>query len=101
MTPPRARFALAPIVLVSLVLAVAGCSSTDQKADIPDPPTDVSAIASNVAAEVSFLAPIDDGGSDITSYAAACSSPDAPGTGAQSTKDGPITVPGLKGGTSY
>jgi hypothetical protein len=99
----RARLGTAPILLLSVALSVAlvaaGCSSSN-KTSAPDSPTDVKASASAGDAKVSFTAPTDDGGSPITTFTAACSSPEIATKGAQG-KASPITVPGLEGGHTY
>ena len=66
-------------------------------ATVPAAPTNVSAIAGNGQATVSFTAPIDDGGSVITGYEVIDSLGNVVATGLSS----PITVEGLTNGTSY
>ena len=67
-------------------------------AAVPDPPTGVSAAASNASATVSWSAPASSGGSAITSYTVRSNS------GIVATVDGntlSTTVTGLTNGTSY
>jgi large repetitive protein len=64
---------------------------------VPDAPTDVSAVAGNGQAVVSFTAPEDTGGYPITSYTVRSSPGGFSATGASS----PITVYGLVNGTAY
>jgi len=64
---------------------------------VPDPPTAVSASAGNTEATVSFTAPANNGGADITGYTVTSTPGSFTGTGATS----PITVTGLTNGTSY
>ena len=98
-TARHARVGIAPILLLALTLVVAGCSSSS-KTSAPGAPTDVKATPSGANAKVSFAAPDNDGGSPITNYTAACSSPEIATKGAQA-KASPITVPGLSGGHTY
>lgn len=64
----------------------------------PNPPTSVSAsYSSGTQASVSFTAPVDDGGSAITSYTVTSS----PGSITASGSSSPITITGLSGGTTY
>lgn len=62
----------------------------------PDSPTDVSASAGDSQATVTFTAPSDVGGSEITGYRAQSDT----GIGASGSSS-PITVTGLSNGTSY
>jgi hypothetical protein len=64
---------------------------------IPDAPIDVSATAGNGQATISFTAPANNGGTDITSYTVTSS----PGNITVSGASSPITVTGLTNGTSY
>ena len=64
---------------------------------VPDAPTSVSAVAGAQQATVSFTAPINDGGSAITSYTVTSS----PGGLTASASSSPITVTGLTYGRSY
>jgi Fibronectin type III domain len=98
-TARSARVGVASILVLTLSLILAGCSSS-AKTSAPDPPTDVKAAPSGANAKVSFTAPDGDGGSPITTYTAACSSPEIATKGAQA-KTSPITVPGLSGGHTY
>lgn len=63
----------------------------------PGAPTSVSATAGNVQATVTFTAPVDTGGSEITSYTVTSN----PGSITASGSSSPITVTGLTNGTSY
>jgi hypothetical protein len=63
----------------------------------PGAPTAVSAVAGNGQATVSFTAPTNTGGADITSYTVTSSPGAFTGTGASS----PIIVTGLTNGTAY
>ena len=64
---------------------------------VPGAPTAVSAVAGNAQAVVSFTAPANNGGSDITSYTVTSSPGNITASGAAS----PITVTGLTNGTAY
>ena len=64
---------------------------------VPDAPTEVSAIAGNAQAEISFTAPTNTGGINITSYTVTSSPGGITATGTSS----PITITGLTNGTSY
>jgi len=65
--------------------------------DLPDPPTNVTAIRGDELAIVQFTPPINDGGADITSYTATATPGSITATGASS----PLTVSGLTNGTDY
>ena len=97
MTAPRKR-SVTGILLVSVILVIAGCSSKS-KAAAPDPPTNAAATPANASAKVSFTAPANDGGSAITGYSATCTTGKGPvsKTGAAS----PIVVSGLSNGHAY
>ena len=64
---------------------------------VPGAPTSVSAEASNAQAIVSFIPPVNNGGSPITSYTVTSSPGGFTATGSSS----PLTVTGLTNGTSY
>ena len=64
---------------------------------VPNPPTNVSAVAGNAQATVSFTPPTNNGGSTITSYTVTSSPGNIKKTGASS----PLTVTGLTNGTAY
>ncbi|MCP1137267.1 SBBP repeat-containing protein [Paenibacillus polysaccharolyticus] len=66
-------------------------------ATVPAAPTNVSAVAGNGEATVTFTAPTENGGSPITGYEVTDSSGNAVTTGAAS----PIVITGLTNGTSY
>ncbi|MFD7525624.1 S-layer homology domain-containing protein, partial [Paenibacillus chitinolyticus] len=66
-------------------------------ATVPAAPTNVSAVAGNGEATVTFTAPADNGGSPITGYEVTASSGKVVVTGAAS----PIVITGLTNGTSY
>ncbi|EPD85974.1 hypothetical protein HMPREF1207_02929 [Paenibacillus sp. HGH0039] len=66
-------------------------------ATVPAAPTNVSAVAGNGEATVTFTAPTDNGGSAITGYEVTASSGNVVVTGAAS----PIVITGLRNGTSY
>ena len=69
-------------------------------ATVPGAPTNVTAVAGNAQATVSFVPPGSDGGAAITSYTVTPSRVRAaltPTTGASS----PVTVTGLTNGTTY
>jgi hypothetical protein len=63
----------------------------------PGIPTDVVAVAGDTEATVSFIAPLDNGGSVITSYTATSSPEGKTASGSVS----PLTVTGLTNGTPY
>lgn len=63
----------------------------------PGAPTSVSASPGNAQATVTFTAPVDTGGTSITSYTVTSSPGSITGTGSAS----PITVTGLTNGTAY
>ena len=67
------------------------------QADVPGPPTNVSASAGDQSATVSFSAPTDDGGAAISLYTATSSPGGSQGTCAAS----PCSVSGLMNGTAY
>jgi hypothetical protein len=98
-TGRSARLGIARILFLTLTLIIAGCSSSG-KSSAPGAPTAVKAAPTGGNAKVSFTAPADDGGSAITKYTAACSSPEIATKGAQA-ETSPITVPGLSGGHTY
>lgn len=64
---------------------------------VPGVPTGVTAAAGNGQATISFTAPADNGGSDITGYIVTSS----PGGITANGATGPITVTGLTNGTEY
>ncbi|MFH5181687.1 S-layer homology domain-containing protein [Paenibacillus sp. TAB 01] len=64
---------------------------------VPASPTNVTAVAGNGQATISFTIPADDGGSPITAYEVTASPGNVVITGTSS----PITVTGLTNGTSY
>ena len=66
-------------------------------ATVPGAPTDVTAIAGNTQATVSFTAPANNGGATITGYTVTSSPGNFTATGAAS----PLTVTGLTNGTAY
>jgi len=66
----------------------------------PDAPTNVTVVAGNEQATVTFTAPTSDGGSAITSYTATSTPGGFTGTLAQAAGD-TITVIGLTNGTAY
>jgi hypothetical protein len=65
--------------------------------NVPDAPTDVSAVAGNEQATVSFTPPANNGGAAITNYTVTSSPGGITATGASS----PIVVTGLTKGTTY
>lgn len=67
-------------------------------ATVPAAPTNVSAVAGDGQATITFTAPTDHGGSEITEYAVTDSSYNIVATG---TTDTTIVVTGLTNGTSY
>ncbi len=66
-------------------------------ATVSGAPTDVSALAGDGAASVSWTAPVDNGGSPVTSYTVTVS----PGGDTVSCAASPCTVSGLSAGTAY
>jgi hypothetical protein len=80
--PSRIQFATAYVVAIN---------------KIPDVPTGVSAVAGNAQAIVSFLAPVQNGGSPITSFTVTAS----PGNLSVKGASSPITFTGLTNGTAY
>ena len=64
---------------------------------LPNPPTATSATAGNAQADVSFTAPVFNGGNAITSYTATSSPGGLTASGASS----PLTVTGLTNGNAY
>jgi hypothetical protein len=64
---------------------------------LPGAPTNVSAVAGDRSAKVSFTAPSDTGGTTITSYTVTAN----PGGATASGSTSPITVTGLENGTAY
>ncbi|MFC4306858.1 polysaccharide lyase family 8 super-sandwich domain-containing protein [Cohnella boryungensis] len=67
---------------------------------VPDAPANVYAVGLDGAAEVSFAAPIDNGGSEITGYKVTAWANGEAVTTVEGT-DSPITVAGLTNGTAY
>ncbi|MDP5089027.1 MAG: fibronectin type III domain-containing protein, partial [Saprospiraceae bacterium] len=70
---------------------------TPAPATVPDAPTSVVATAGNIAASVTFIAPVNTGGNAITGYTVTSSPGSFTGTGTTS----PIIVSGLTNGTAY
>ncbi|HUV41080.1 MAG TPA: multicopper oxidase domain-containing protein [Sedimentisphaerales bacterium] len=68
-----------------------------QTATAPGAPTDVTAVAGDAQATVSFTAPVSDGGSAITLYTVTSNPEGITASGPES----PITVTGLTNGTAY
>ena len=66
-------------------------------ATVPDAPTDISAVAGNAQASVSFIEPVVTGGSTITKYTVTAS----PGGRNATAVSSPITVTGLTNDLSY
>jgi hypothetical protein len=79
------------------VASSASSAVTPSLATVPDPPTSVLAGGGYEQSTVSFTAPVNNGGSAITSYTVTSSPGGFTGTGAAS----PITVTGLTNGTAY
>ncbi|QMV41393.1 polysaccharide lyase family 8 super-sandwich domain-containing protein [Cohnella cholangitidis] len=67
---------------------------------VPDAPADVRAVGLDGSAEVSFAAPIHNGGSEITGYKVTAWANGEAVTAAEGT-DSPITATGLTNGTAY
>jgi hypothetical protein len=72
-------------------------SNSVRPATIPDPPANITAVAGNSQATVSFSAPVNDGGSAITGYTVTSN----PGNITQSGTASPITLNGLTNETAY
>ena len=72
-------------------------SSSATPVTVPDAPADVSAVADDGSAEVSFTAPTGDGGSAVTGYTVTSS----PGGKTATCTSSPCTVTGLDNGTAY
>ncbi|WP_066507538.1 DUF4347 domain-containing protein [Abyssisolibacter fermentans] len=70
---------------------------SEEPKTVPSEPTNVSATAGNGQAQVSFTAPVDNGGSEITRYIVASDPENITATGTGTT----ITVKGLTNGTTY
>ncbi len=68
---------------------------------VPDPPTGVVATTGNGSASVAFTPPLNDGGTAITAYAAACTSTNGGATAAASGTASPLVVTGLTNGDNY
>ncbi|MBK7713273.1 MAG: fibronectin type III domain-containing protein [Bacteroidales bacterium] len=64
---------------------------------IPDAPTTVTAVAANAQATISFIAPVNNGGSSITGYTITSSPGDLTASGSAS----PIVITGLTNGIAY
>jgi hypothetical protein len=64
---------------------------------VPTEPTDISAVAGNGQATVTFTAPVDNGGSHISRYEVLSPLGDVIATG----NDSPITITGLTNGVAY
>jgi hypothetical protein len=71
--------------------------TTEGAATVPDAPTAVTALGGHARATVTFTAPTNNGGSEITSYIVTSSPGGLTATGPAS----PITVTGLTNGTAY
>lgn len=69
-------------------------------ATVPDAPADVQAVGYDGFAEVSFAAPIDNGGSGITGYTVTAWTDGEPFASAEG-EESPIVVPGLTNGVPY
>jgi hypothetical protein len=70
-------------------------------ATVPDAPTNVVATAGDGSASVAFVAPSNDGGSDITLYEVLSDPPFTPSPGNGVSATSPITVTGLTNATAY
>ncbi len=91
--PTRTRLLTALTVTLLAALWLSGGAV----AAVPDAPTNVSAVAGNAQATVSFFAPDSNGGSAITSYTVTS----APGGVTASASGSSILVTGLTNGTAY
>ena len=74
--------------------AVSAASNTVTPATVPDAPTSVVATRGNAQVSVTFVAPVNDGGSVVTNYVATC------GTQTNGATASPIVVGGLANGTA-
>jgi hypothetical protein len=90
-TPEELARYLAEVALPSAI------TTSNPVATAPDPPTSLSGTAGNGQVSVSFTAPLNDGGSSITSYTVTSSPGGFITTGASS----PLTVTGLTNGIAY
>jgi len=77
--------------------SVASTERTAMPVAVPGAPTEVEASRGNSQATVTFIAPVDNGGSPITGYLVTSSPGGITATGTSS----PITVIGLENGTTY
>ncbi len=70
---------------------------------VPDAPTIGTATAANLAARVSFSAPVSNGGASVSFYTATATDITVPAHGGQVVKgpSSPLTVPGLTAGNTY
>jgi hypothetical protein len=71
--------------------------------NVPGAPTSVTAVAANQQVTISFSAPSDNGGANITSYTVTLTDSTTPANGGQSATgaSSPLTVTGLHNGDSY
>jgi hypothetical protein len=75
--------------------------SVPEPATAPDAPTAVAATGGVGSASVSFTAPVDNGGSDITGYSVTCSSSNGGATRSATGSASPIVVRTLTAGATY
>ncbi|MEN1760406.1 fibronectin type III domain-containing protein [Anoxynatronum sibiricum] len=90
----------ARIVMLSIILQVMALVMTPNsfaEPVVPGAPTNVTAVAGNTEATISFTAPASNGGAAITGYTVTSNPGGLTGSGAAS----PITVTGLSNGTTY
>ncbi len=66
---------------------------------VPSAPTALISTAGNASVSIAFTAPVSNGGADITSYLAACSTPGVTINGTATAS--PVSVSGLNNGTTY
>ncbi len=83
---------------VTIALGTAALPAWAVPPDAPGPPT---ASPGNATIDVSFAAPLSDGGSPLTGYTASCASSDGGATGTSPGLSSPITVGSLTNGKTY
>jgi uncharacterized protein (TIGR02145 family) len=93
----KSLFRISGVILLILSISLIYSCKKDKPNTVPGAPTIGTATADNAQATITFIAPVDNGGSAITGYTVTSSPGGITGTGLVS----PITVTGLTNGTAY